>query len=337
MEVITHQVVPVVEASQPGAARFTAREVAETAGFSEADVHRAGIVATELATNIVKHATGGGELLMRVVSTVAPAEIELLAIDRGPGIHDLSQSWVDGHSTAGSAGTGLGAIRRLSEDCDIYTEVDRGTVVVARLRAGRAARQQTPAFTVGVVSVAKSGEFVCGDAWCVQHRPDSLVVLVADGLGHGHSAAEASAAALTTFSSRAFASSVDALQAIHDGLRHTRGAAAAIAEVDRRQRIVKFAGVGNISGLVCANGHARQAVSHNGTLGHQARYFREYSYPWEQDTLMVVHSDGLGSHWSLDSYPGIRARHPAIISAVLYRDHSRQRDDVTVLVVREAV
>jgi hypothetical protein len=49
-----------------------------------------------------------------------------------------------------------------------------------------------------------------------------------------------------------------------------------------------------------------------------------------------MHSDGLSAHWSLDSYPGLRARHPALIAATLYRDLARERDDVTVLVAREA-
>ena len=58
---------------------------------------------------------------------------------------------------------------------------------------------------------------------------------------------------------------------------------------------MKFAGVGNISAAICRAGAVRHAVSLNGTLGHQAREFREYSYPWERDAIFVMHSDGLGS------------------------------------------
>jgi len=77
-------------------------------------------------------------------------------------------------------------------------------------------------------------------------------------------------------------------------------------------------------------------VSVNGTLGHEARAFREYSYPWQHDAVFVMFSDGLGTHWTLDAYRGLLQRHPAIVAAVLYRDFSRQRDDVTVVVGREA-
>jgi hypothetical protein len=60
----------------------------------------------------------------------------------------------------------------------------------------------------------------------------------------------------------------------------------------------------------------------------------EYRYPWPRDALLVAHSDGLDSRWDLDRHAGLAACHPAVIAAVLYRGHSRKRDDVVVLVVR---
>src|SRR4051812_19083356 len=113
MEVRFHHAVPVTESSQVSAARFEARELADRAGFDETDVHRVGLVATELATNLVKHATDG-VLLIRITASSPDGEIELLSIDRGPGIYDVGRCLSDGHSTAGSPGTGLGAIRRLA-------------------------------------------------------------------------------------------------------------------------------------------------------------------------------------------------------------------------------
>ena len=338
MEVVAHhahQVVRVVEASQPSLVRSTVRTLADRAGFQETDSYRAGIVATELATNLVKHSTGG-EVLVRAVADAVP-EVELIAIDRGPGIADVSAALTDGHSTAGSSGTGLGAIRRMSDDFDIHSTMHHGTVVWARVRAGRVPAPREP-FAIAGISVAQAGEVECGDAWAVQRRPASVVALVADGLGHGHFAAEAASAAIESLHTGTYRDCARALEAVHSGLRHTRGAAAAILEIDLSRSVVKFAGVGNVSGvLLMSDGVRRQTVTHNGTLGHQATHFREYSYPWDRQGLLVMHSDGLVSHWSLDSYPGLRARHPAVVAGVLYRDFSRGRDDVTVVVGREPV
>ncbi len=328
----SHRTMAVTEASQPSAARFIVRELAETAGFSDEDSYRAGLVATELATNLVKHATGG-EFLARVVHTGSPGELEMIAIDRGPGIRDVAAALADGHSTAGSPGNGLGAVRRLADTFDIFSVQPRGTAVLARLVADHAPRTTT-AITVAAVSVSKPGEQVCGDRWSVRHDADGFTAAMADGLGHGLYASEAASAALAAFEARRYASMRETMQAMHESARHTRGAAAAVADVRRDPAIVTYAGIGNISSSFIDNGRHRQAVSHNGTLGHEVRVIREYTYPWAEDALMVMHSDGLGSHWSLDDYRGLRQRHPALIAAVLYRDHSRGHDDVTVLVGR---
>jgi hypothetical protein len=71
-----------------------------------------------------------------------------------------------------------------------------------------------------------------------------------------------------------------------------------------------------------------------GTLGQGTLKAREFTYAFAPGALLVLHSDGLASHWSLEAYPGLFFRHPSLVAAVLYRDHSRKRDDVTVLVVR---
>jgi anti-sigma regulatory factor (Ser/Thr protein kinase) len=334
--VTAHQQVLVGETADVGAARSAAQLLAESAGFEETDAHRVGIVATEMATNLVKHAHGG-ELLMRVVTPEPACEIEVLSLDRAGGMANVAQSMADGHSTVGSSGNGLGAMRRLSEVFDIHSLPGRGTAILARFRPKRAAlRAGIPPLTVAGVSVSMAGEPVCGDVWDVQYRHDGAFTLLVDGLGHGAFAADAASAARAIFRSRPFTAPADALAAIHQGIRHTRGAAGAIVDVRLRGRSISVAGVGNISTAVCGSGPVRQAVSHNGTLGHEARYFKEYSYPWESGALLVMHSDGLSSHWSLEPYPGLRARHPALIAAMLYRDFSRGRDDVTVVVGREA-
>ena len=331
---LAHSLVAVTDPSQPSAARVAARSVASQAAFDEEDGYRAGIVATELATNLVKHAVAG-EVLVRKLRGAPGGEIEILAIDRGPGMIDVASCLADGHSTTGTPGNGLGAVRRLADDFEVHSQQGRGTVVMVRLRSKRQARLPPPMLEAGVVSVAKSGETVCGDAWQVQHSVDGALLVVADGLGHGLYAAEASKAAIEAVNLRHPQSLQDRLQTMHDALRHTRGAAAALADVRVKSGVIAFAGVGNIAGSIVMPDTVRHTVSSNGTLGHHAVRFREYSYPWDPAALFVMASDGLASHWSLDDHQGLRYRHPALIAAVLYRDYSRQRDDVTVLVVRE--
>ena len=326
---------PVTDRSQVSGARQRATTAALDAGFSETDAHRAGIVATELASNLVKHAAHGGEMLVRMRAGDS-AEVEIVALDRGPGIDNVAQSLSDGYSTAGSAGTGLGAVRRMADEFDIYSQTGAGTVILVRLRPGGSAVQPSSAFEVGGVSVPMPGESVCGDAWISTNDRGRVMVGVVDGLGHGVHAATAAAAAAKVLVSRPYDTPLEGLQSMHAAVRHTRGAAATVTMLDLRNAVVNVAGIGNVSTALVGHGTTRQAVSLNGILGHEVRQFRQYQYPWSSGGLLVMHSDGLQTRWSLDSYPGLRQRHPATVAAVLYRDFRRGRDDVTVVVGKEA-
>ena len=158
--------------------------------------------------------------------------------------------------------------------------------------------------------------------------------MVVDGLGHGPLASDAAREAERVLDETASLSPATILQDCHDALRKTRGAAAAIAAISLEKKLVFFAGVGNISGTLISVNSRRGMTSHNGTLGHEIRKFQEFSFPWESQSVLIMHSDGLGSRWDLNQYPGIMTKHASVIAAVLYRDFERQRDDVTVLVAK---
>ena len=321
------------EASAAGDVRRAAIDLARNLTFGDTDAGRVGIVVTEAATNLVKHG-GGGELLLCDLRDDGARGIGILALDRGPGIASVGAALRDGYSQAGSPGTGLGAMRRLSTVFDVYSRPGIGTAVLSTI-------WPTPpgnghALSIGGINVAHPREEVSGDAWAVRVMQDRTAVMVGDGLGHGPMAAKASATAREIFHRHAGLAPAELLTRIHEALRPTRGAAVAVAEIDTTKRIVRFAGIGNIAATILAGATTRSLVSHHGTLGHDVRRIQEFSYPWEQDALLVLNSDGLVSHWVLDRYPGLAARHPMLTAAVLYRDFRRGADDASVVVLREA-
>lgn len=121
------------EPSQVGEARRRALALADELGFSQVRRGELAIVVSELCSNLCRHAVQG-EVLLRPLP--GPG-IEVLALDRGPGMADVAACLRDGYSTAGSAGIGLGAVARLSTEFDLYSRPS-GTVALARLfRDGR--------------------------------------------------------------------------------------------------------------------------------------------------------------------------------------------------------
>jgi anti-sigma regulatory factor (Ser/Thr protein kinase) len=328
--------IAITDESRVAQARRCAVALAEELEFGVPDAGRVALVATEAATNLSKHAQKG-ELVIRTAGNA----VEILALDRGPGMANLDQCMGDGYSTAGSPGTGLGAIRRVSSSFDIHSVPGRGTTLVAHIRPANSSAKQNGAsqgrvLDVSGICVPKPGEEVSGDAWAVSQSKSRALLLAVDGLGHGPDAARASAEAVRTFGEVSDRSPVEIIEAIHGALRSTRGAAVAVAEADIERRLVHYAGLGNISGVIQAPGESRQMVSHHGIAGHQLSRLKAFSYAWPEEALIILHSDGLISHWGLDPYPGLVRRHSSLIAAVLYRDFSRGRDDVMVMVARKA-
>jgi anti-sigma regulatory factor (Ser/Thr protein kinase) len=322
------------DGSQVGSARRAAAELAGSLGFEDTPAGEVGLAITEMATNILKHA-GSGRLLLRALENNGVGGIEVMALDKGPGIADIGSSLRDGHSTSGTLGSGLGALSRLSRGFQIYSQLGRGTALRLEIWAKDAPVRQ-PDIEVGGLCLAKAGEPVSGDGWAVVAYRDEVSVLLADGLGHGVDANSASRAATEVLARHPQMEPRALIETCHAALATTRGAAVAVARLVASAERGSFAGVGNIVARVEASAAHRHLVSYNGTVGHTLRKVQEFAFPWAKGALLILHSDGLGTHWDLAAYPGLSARHPALVAGVLYRDYDRGRDDVSVVVLRNA-
>jgi anti-sigma regulatory factor (Ser/Thr protein kinase) len=330
-----HLKVPVREQSQIGDARRQATKIADEHGLDETCRGRIALVVTELATNLVRYGKEG-EILVRADIVNDQKLLEVIAIDRGPGIANIQRCLVDGYSTGGTPGNGMGAIQRLSLTFEIYSAVPAGTVIYCQVGEQEASRSIKRQSAWSAINIPAPHETVCGDTWRVCERDHQLSVLVVDGLGHGPEAAHAAAAGAEAFDRDPFLPLVSMFENLHVRMHGTRGAALAVAQIDTKTRQMKYAGIGNISASLreSGGGTGRGLFSHNGIVGVQFRKAQEFDYPCPPGALLILHSDGLQTRWSLDNYPGLQQRHPGLIAAVLYRDFCRGRDDVTVVVIR---
>jgi anti-sigma regulatory factor (Ser/Thr protein kinase) len=326
----------VADPSEVSTARRRTSEFARKIGLDEEGSGRAALLVTEMATNLVKHAGGGEIALHRFSDDARSGGLEVLALDKGCGIADLPRSLADGFSTAGSPGNGLGAIRRQADRFAIFSRPGLGTAVMARLY-DRHGQGSADGLVIGGVSDPFPGETQCGDAWEYAPSAKGHTLLMVDGSGHGEHAAAAARIAAEAFRGNIEDDCPRLVERIHRALAPTRGAAVAVARIDRDAKLVRFLGVGNISAaLLGADDTVRRMVSHNGTAGHVAPRIREFVYPIDGTVTIILHSDGLSAKWDIAAYPGLAASHPSVIAGILFRDHRRGRDDASVAVMRVA-
>jgi anti-sigma regulatory factor (Ser/Thr protein kinase) len=327
--------IEISEASQTGEARRRATQLADELHLNETQRSEVALVATEMATNLLKHA-GRGHILFQALRKDANTGMRVMSVDKGPGIRDITSALSDGPVATGSLGGGLGTIKRVPDSFDLYSVPGLGTVVSAEFWRSNAPSGATTPIQVAVISEPIRGEEVCGDGWSVRSYRAGALLMVVDGLGHGILASEAAREAERIFSSSKEASLAKILEDMHDALRKTRGAAGALARIDVEKGTVSFAGVGNISAAIVTGEVARGMASHNGTLGQQMERVQEFTYPWTPESILIMYSDGLMARWDLSRYPGILAKPASVIAALLHRDFNRGRDDVTVLVAKAA-
>lgn len=329
--------VEVVEQSQVGQVRRLAAELGRAQGLGETDLGRAALVATELATNLVKYGKEG-TLTLDSFRDAAGAGIQLIALDSGPGFPDFDASRRDGHSTGGSLGIGLGTIMRASDFFDTYSRIDQGTAILSRIAADRnvPAAPSRPALELGYRRAPMRGEVECGDAWAHARCGRWERLCLVDGLGHGPLAAVAAAAAVAAFHAAPdSATPGDIIGLCHAAMSATRGAVMAVAAIDLEAGRFCFAGVGNITGVI----HSREASHHllsvDGIVGHNVRKVLMVERGWSPGDTLVLATDGLSGRWNMQAYPGLLKRHALLVASVLFRDFARPTDDATVLVARD--
>jgi anti-sigma regulatory factor (Ser/Thr protein kinase) len=319
-------------------ARNAVLSMARQLSVPQARAEQLALACTEAATNLAKHAREG-TLLLRITRDGDWPGIELVTIDAGPGMTDVGAALRDGHSTAGTLGIGLGAIRRAADFCDVYSLPGRGTSLAVRfgMKPGGLPGGAGNAGWSGLIRPIH-GEYECGDSYAVARVGGAggaggvVTAMMCDGLGHGPLAAAASREAIQVLREGPGEEPAVLLERAHRRMSGTRGGALAVVRIEGGS--VRFAGLGNVAGWIVTPDRRQGLVSVPGIAGHQARKFRHYDYAIEAGAAVVLHSDGLSSRWDIRNLPGLTGRDPLVIAAVLLSEAGVHRDDAGVLVLK---
>lgn len=110
---------------------LAAKKFSVQVGFKDYQANMIASAVSELARNIEKYARRG-EIVLRTVRQSYATGIEIIAQDEGPGIANPEEAMQDHYSSSGTLGLGLPGVKRLMDEFDLKTEVERGTVITVR-------------------------------------------------------------------------------------------------------------------------------------------------------------------------------------------------------------
>ena len=323
----------VSDTSRIAEVRRVAAAMGTSAGLNEQECGKLSLVVTEAGTNLIKHA-GSGEMILHPLHAGSFQGVQVLALDKGPGDPNIDKCLKDGYSKAGTSGNGLGAIIRMSRNFDIYSQPGVGTALCAEVWANDAPAGAARHMDIGSFCKSMTGESVCGDDASTHEDETRGLCLIIDGLGHGAFAQQAANTGTRLFEQYRQREPLETLDFIHKGMTATRGGCGSIAAMNWGSHTLKYCGIGNISAILASPGVRRNLVSMNGTLGQNPLKLKDFNYPWSENDLLIMHSDGMTANWNFDAYPGLMERRPALIAGVLYRDFCRRRDDFSIIVAR---
>ena len=305
------------------------------AAFSQGKIGELDIIVAELVSNLVKHA-GGGQVLVKLIEVAGVQGIELIGIDNGPGMTDVSRMVADGISTKNTLGQGLGAMQRLSDVFQIYSQKDWGTVILIRMF-----NEDLPLFIklpkeeIRSVVIPKPGETECGDGFYSSTATDYIKIFLGDGLGHGPEAANAVKEAGKAFLSCPETEPAEIIRYIDKEVKKTRGLVGTVAVFDLLQKKWKICGVGNISTRIMNPASAKNLMAYNGIIGlNVPRTLHAQEVEYEKGQHIILSSDGIKSKWETIRYTAIQRYDAAILSAAILKDFARLTDDMSVAVCK---
>ncbi|MFD0748709.1 ATP-binding SpoIIE family protein phosphatase [Mucilaginibacter calamicampi] len=332
----THTVFNASDRSYYAVLKKEIHAIAIQAGFDEKRTAELDIIVAELTSNLHKYANGG-ELLVGCFDTPGEEYIELISLDHGPGMADLQRVMTDGYSSSNTMGHGLGSIKRLSDEFDIYSLKGWGTIVLSRVYKTRRSAKVRAKVDIQIkpLVIKKPGEVTSGDGCYYKITEGFVKLLVADGLGHGPEANLAVNEAVRSFKLCPYDSPVEVIRYLHADIRKTRGMVGTVAVYDMNAKVLKIAGVGNISTKLVGRVNSKNVLSYNGIIGHNIpNTMNDQRVEFADYQQMMFCSDGIKSRWDTLKYVGINRCDSAILATAIYKDFARQTDDMSVIIAK---
>lgn len=332
----THQSFDAADRSYHALIKKQAHSLAVKAGFDETRIAELDIVVAELASNLYKYANQG-ELLMGHCTQEDADYIELISLDNGPGMSDVPRMMADGFSSTNTMGHGLGSIKRLSDEFDIFSMRGWGTIVLSRIyrKAPEVKRKTKSAQRLSALVIAKPGETTSGDGYYLKRTETHLKLLMADGLGHGPEANLAVNEAVKAFKTCPHDSPIEIIRYLHPEVRRTRGLVATVVCVDLNNKQVKIAGVGNIAAKLTGIIGVKSPLAYNGIIGHNIpNTMNDLLINTDDYHQLTLCSDGIRSRWEAQKFPGLARCDLSVQVAAIYKDNARRTDDMSVVTLK---
>ena len=330
------QPIPIYDESSVSTARQLVRETGRRVNLHKDVVESVALIASELTHNQLSHAKHG-YFAVKAIDRAGIKGLEAIAADIGPGIEKPWFAIQDRVSSEGSLGAGLGAVCRIADEVEFDNRVGEGVYVAARKFETR-----TPVVAcceAAIMGRPFPGEAISGDDGIFFESESSFTAAVADGLGHGPEAREASNRAVEVLKEKHEWALEEIVVAVNQELGRTRGCAIGIIRFNKEDSTIECISLGDVQ---CHLYHLKEAHFFTptplilGTGQFQKQRIRGEKVALQPGSILVMFTDGLKSKTTLKGQLDVLRKPPIAIAEHLLENDSRPDDDALVLIARFA-
>ncbi|MBC9785297.1 anti-sigma regulatory factor [Heliobacterium chlorum] len=316
-------------ADDVGTARRQVLEYCRSLPFTMQELGQLAIIVTELATNLAKHASGGGVIRLETIGD--RKGLILQSSDQGPGIPDVSLALLDGTPSTASLGGGLGAMRRLSDQFSIQSEPSGTVVTVKKWVEGI----PTQRLTVGVYSRPHPEYGVSGEGFFVRQDAHRPTIALFDASGRGTTAYQNRLRMERTLWDLQGLSLLEIMGETHRQMMGAAERALFLAQVDYRQETLNYVGVGPIQAqLLTPDGHVPLKRTER-WKGLDVLSLTLNQERWTAESILAVTTAGAVVDWEQVHYRSIQGGKPGQLCRQWVERWGRDDDEATILIARD--
>lgn len=330
------QVINIIHQGNVFPAQKMARSFAQDIGFRENECEQLAIVASELASNLIKHANGG---TIKFIQITEPTRIgiQIESEDNGLGMFNTNDSLTDGFSTGNGLGFGLGAVNRLMDNLDIITPAEGGTRIICN-RWLRPSDNHifSHLLEFGVATRPHKFEKDNGDSFVIKCWKNCALVGVIDGLGHGSKARKAALCARNYIEDHFDQPLENIFKGVDRACRSTRGVVIALALFNLDTKIFQLASVGNIESRLFGSNNPTNFAVRRGIVGLNAPKAAVSTHQWTDKSILILYSDGLHSKWDYNDFSEEIWTKPEVAAHTILAQQGKDNDDATIVIVKNS-
>lgn len=302
-------------------AELDAKDLAEKLNFKAKECEEIRLIAAELADNVLKHSSRG-----TIQINAEDEYIEIISKNRG----DLTgKDFIDGSSSKGTLGIGLGMIGRLSDEVSYETHDGWVEIKAIKFRSSSSEKIETAALSHGLM-----GGRANGDEFLSIRRSNSLFLALIDVLGHGRAAHEIAIEVKRFLEDQHYLKLDEIMNNLHDHLRGDRGAMVELMRLDLNKKILEFCGVGDVSCRIYSGNDKRSIpiFTVDGIVGETLRKTNLQRLELPEDAVIAMFSDGISQ--SFDIPIGLRKVSSVRLVHELMQKYGKSHDDRTLLITK---